>query len=164
MGNYTNETSAEWQFNSRRRQEYARWLGDPSYNIAATLNFNSPVTISNATRCIRRLFGAVDRTLLGSRFNRYTTGRVDGVMVLEHLNSNLHAHGLLKVDRQRLDRFMAMFPSDGRGAWSEIWSAGTQFTTYAHAPSGFASYMAKEQFASSNPETMLFLRNFYAVG
>lgn len=161
MGNYTDEISAEWRFNSTRRQHYARWLDDPAYNIAATLNFNAPISVGNAKQCVSKLFGAVDRKLLGSRFNNYTDGRVGGVLVLEHLQSNIHVHGLLRVEPTRLDRFMTMFPSDGRGVWSNIWKAGTQFVTAAHDPYGFAYYLSKEQFASSAPETMFFLNDFW---
>jgi len=145
-----------------RRDSFSEWLSDPSYNIALTLNFNSPVSLVNARGAVKKLFGVVDRKLLGARFNRYTTGRVDGVFVFEHLKSNIHAHGLLQVDPRSVDRFASIFPTDGRGSWSEIWKAGTQCLRHAHDPAGFAGYLAKEQFASSAPETMLFLREFYA--
>jgi hypothetical protein len=163
MGNYTTEISADWRFNTARREQYALWLDDPAYNVAVTLNYNTPISVANAAHRIGKLFGVVDRKLLGSRFNRYATGRVDGVLVLEHLSSNIHAHGLLRVPPERLDRFMAMFPPDGRGAWSRVWEAGTQHVTAAHDPAGFGSYMAKEQRSSSAPETMIFLRDFYAT-
>lgn len=162
MANYRNENCFEVRFNRGRRENFARWLDDPSYNIALTLNFNSPVSLTNARGAVGKLFGVVDRKLLGARFNKYTTGRVDGVFVFEHLDSNIHAHGLLKVNPISVERFASMFPENGRGPWSEIWKAGTQYLKLAYDPSGFAGYISKEQFASSAPETMLFLRDFYA--
>lgn len=61
----------------------------------------------------------------------------------------------------RLDTFATLFPATQRGIWSDVWKAGTQWTTLATDPAGFAFYMAKEQRASSLPETMLFLEEFF---
>ncbi|WP_143324421.1 hypothetical protein [Caulobacter sp. FWC2] len=162
MGSYYDKISFEAQFNACRREHYARWLGDPSFNVAITLNFNGPISVGNAGACIGTLFRDVDRVLLGSRFNKYRDARTEGVFFFEHVNSNIHAHGLLQVQPSRVGRFMELFPECGRGIWSDVWKSGTQFVRTAHDPAGFARYITKEQFASSSPETMVILSDFYA--
>lgn len=172
MLNYSDETPSfgrntarndnfEARFNMLRRSAYSRWLSDPTLNVAMTLNFNRPVTLANARNAMRHCFGKVDRKLLGPRYNRRRDDRTTGVFVFEHLKSNLHAHGLLRVQPGRLERFGEMFPPTQRGLWSDVWAGGSQWTTDADNPAGFAFYMAKEQHASSAPETMLFLEDFF---
>jgi hypothetical protein len=161
MGNYCDIESFESRFNRTRRSAYARWLDDPAFNVAMTLNFNSPVTLTNARKAIGRCFCKVDRTLLGARFQRRRDQRVTGVFTFEHLESNLHAHGLLRVQPDRLDRFARLFPETQRGIWTDVWAPGSQWTGHAHDPAGFAFYIAKEQRASSAPEMMLFLEDFF---
>ncbi|HTI66231.1 MAG TPA: hypothetical protein VL460_01650 [Caulobacteraceae bacterium] len=149
------------RFNMTRRSAYSRWLSDPTLNIAMTLNFNRPVSLANARSAIGECFGKVDRKLLGRRFTRRRNDRTTGVFMFEHLKSNLHAHGLLRVQHARLERFSEMFPPTQRGLWSDVWAGGSQWTTDAANPAGFAFYIAKEQHASSAPETMLFLEDFF---
>lgn len=160
-GNYADYECFETRFNRTRRSAYARWLGDPRFNVAITLNFNSPITLSNAREAIGRCFCKVDRKLLGTTFQRRRDQRVRGVFAFEHLESNLHAHGLLQVSPARLGRFNELFPETQRGIWTDVWPAGSQWTREAHDPAGFAFYIAKEQRASSAPETMLFLDDFF---
>ena len=162
MGNYSDEISYEARFNAQRREHYASWLNDSSFNVAMTLNYNGAVSLGGAGGRIRTLFRDVDRVLLGSRFNKYKDARTEGLFFFEHVNSNIHAHGLLRVDPRRLERFAELFPEDGRGLWSSVWHAGTQFTRPAHDPAGFAHYITKEQFASSASETMVILSSFYS--
>jgi hypothetical protein len=160
-GNYSDDESFESLFNRTRRSAYARWLDDPKFNVATTLNFNSPITLTNARERIGRCFCKVDRKLLGDNFQQRPDLRVTGMFVFEHLESNLHAHGLLQVPPDRLGRFAAMFPETQRGIWTDVWPAGSQWTGHARDPAGFAFYIAKEQRASSAPETMLFLKDFF---
>lgn len=161
MPNYLDNQSFESRFNMTRRSAYSRWLSDPTLNVAMTLNFNRPVSLANARSAIGECFGKVDRKLLGTRFTRRRNDRTTGLFVFEHLKSNLHAHGLLRVQPERLERFGEMFPPTQRGLWSDVWVGGSQWTTDADDPAGFAFYIAKEQHASSAPETMLFLEDFF---
>lgn len=161
MANCSDDQSFESRFNLTRRSAYARWLSDPTLNVAMTLNFNRPVSLANARGLIGQCFCKVDRKLLGARFTRRRDQRTTGLFVFEHLQSNLHAHGLLRISPRRLERFAELFPPSQRGLWSDVWPGGSQWTTGADDPAGFAFYMAKEQHASSAPETMLFLEDFF---
>lgn len=161
MGNYYNHESFVQRFDRTRRSSFSTWLDDPTLNVAMTLNFNSPVSLENARKSVGRCFCKVDRKLFGTRFQQKPERRISGVFVFEHLESNLHAHGLVRVPKERLGTFTSLFPETQRGIWSDVWSAGTQWTTQASNPAGFASYMAKEQRATSLPETMLFLEEFF---
>jgi hypothetical protein len=57
-----------------------------------------------------------------------------------------------------------MFPTTKRGIWTEVWAPGDQLTKRAYDPAGFAHYFTKEQWASSPPEAMLFLEDFFPQG
>jgi hypothetical protein len=164
MGNYQDQDSFESRFNRECRGAYARWMDDSSLNVAMTLNFNTDISLGNARRAIGYCFCNVDRRLLGTRFVKRRPERVTGIFAFEHLQSNLHAHGLLRVQPERIKTFFEMFPATQRGIWTQAWAAGTQWTMGTHKPSGFASYLAKEQRASSLPETMLFLEEFFPRG
>ena len=164
MGNYQDQESFESRFNRQCRSAYARWMDDPSLNVAMTLNFNSEISLENARKAIGRCFRDVDRRLLGTKFTKWRHERITGIFAFEHLQSNLHAHGLLRVKPGRITRFAEMFPDTQRGIWTEVWAPGSQFTTYAYDPAGFAFYFTKEQRASSLPETTLFLEEFFPQG
>lgn len=157
---------------------FAKWLDHPSLNVAMTLNFNprpprkserevetpvlnSPITLTNAKKAIGRCFAKVDRNLLGRQFTKDRDRRITGIFVFEHAHSNIHAHGLLRVQPERIDQFAQMFPPTQRGIWTEVWAPGSQRTTFAHDPGGFAAYFAKEQRASSSPDAMFFLEDFF---
>lgn len=177
-GNYADQESFESRFNRTCRSAYAEWLDDPTLNVAMTLNFNprsfrmdvdeqatsvfnSPITLKNAKRAIGQCFAKVDRKLLGRQFTRDRDQRITGVFAFEHAHSNLHAHGLLRVRPDRMAEFEQMFPRTQRGLWTEVWPSGSQWTTLARDPGGFAHYFTKEQRASSAPDAMFFLEDFF---
>jgi hypothetical protein len=165
MGNYPDYVRFEARFNRQRRGEYARWFNDPAFNVAMTLNFNSPVSLVLARKAVGDLFFHVDRKLIRTRrFTKMRDERTRGVFAFEHLRTNLHAHGLLQVKPERLEQLGVMFPVTQRGTWCDVWPSGSQWTTLAHDPGGFAYYFTKEQWASSDPETMLFLDQFFPTG
>ena len=177
-GNYAGAESFESRFNRTRRSVFARWLDDPTLNVAMTLNFNprtfrqpaqegatpvfnSAISLKNGKRAISQCFAKVERALLGRQFTRDPSQRITGIFVFEHAHSNLHAHGLLRVQPHRIDEFAQMFPATQRGIWTEVWAPGSQWTTFAHDPGGFADYFAKELRASSSPDAMFFLEDFF---
>jgi hypothetical protein len=177
-GNYACHESFEARFNRTCRSACAEWLDDPTLNVAMTLNFNprpfrnalakaatpvfnAPITLKNAKRAIGQCFAKVDRKLLGRQFTRDRAQRITGVFAFEHAQSNIHAHGLLRVQPDRIAEFEPMFPQTQRGLWTEVWPSGSQWTTFAHDPGPFAHYFTKELRASSAPETMFFLEDFF---
>lgn len=179
-GNYTGHESFESRFNRTRRSVFARWLDDPTLNVAMTLNFNprtfrkstregvtpvfdTPISLKNGKRAIGQCFAKVERALLGRQFTRDPARRITGIFVFEHAQSNLHAHGLLRVQPDRIAEFAQMFPATQRGIWTEVWAPGSQWTTFAHDPGGFADYLSKELRASSSPDAMFFLEDFFPL-
>lgn len=85
--NYSDDESFESRFNRTRRSAYARWLDDPAFNVAMNLNFNAPITLTNAREAIGTCFCKVDRKLLGARFQRHRDQRIRGFFTFEHLDS-----------------------------------------------------------------------------
>lgn len=143
------------------RRSYSKWIGELGFNTALNLNFNSDVRLPTARWAVRKLFRNVDRRLLGTRFHKQPIElRTNGVFAFEHLESNLHAHGLIKVGQARGDSFFELFPGERGEIWSAIWPSGTYEIKAAHDPAGFAHYFLKEQGPWSESETMLWLDEF----
>jgi hypothetical protein len=162
MANIQEDQSFVSRFNARRQPEYAAWLGNMSFNVGVHLFFNSDVTLSKARSTVKRCFRDVDRELVGTRFHKKPASlRTTGVFFFEHLDTNLHAHGLLRVREDRLAQFEELFPATGRGLWTECWESGSQTTEMLYDAAGFADYITKEQKASAAPETMLWLEEAF---
>ena len=162
MANYQDEISFEARFNRRRQREYAAWLGCMDFNFAVHLFYNANISLSNARSAVTDCFRNVDRILLGTRFNKKPSSMwTSGVFMFEHLDTNLHAHGLVRVNRDRIAQFNELFPADGRGIWCRSWASGSQTTEMLYDTAGFADYITKEQKASADPETMLWLEEAF---
>lgn len=162
MGNYNDTISFESRFNSRCQREYTSWLGSMDFNVAVHLFFNSNVTLTKAGGVVKECFRDVDRELFGTRFHKNPASlRTTGVFMFEHLDTNLHAHGLIRVRSDRLAQFNELFPESGRGIWTDCWVSGSQTTEMVYDTAGFANYISKEQKASSAPETMLWLEEAF---
>lgn len=165
MGNYKDEESFTSRYNRTCRDAFAQWFDDPTFNVAVTLNFNSEaVDLPTARRAIANCFFRVDRKLLGTRFTGRRDARTMGVFAFEHLSTNLHAHGLLQVAPERIGRFADLFPPTQRGIWCSVWPSGSQWTTDAYDPAGFARYFTKELRADSDPNKLLFLSDYFPAG
>lgn len=164
MGNYHDYQSFESTFNSRGQAAFAKWLGGMDFNVAIHLFFNSDVSLPKAGRVVTQCFRDVDRKLLGTRFHKKPASRrTTGVILFEHLQTNLHAHGLLRVPTDRLAQFAELFPANGRGIWTDCWPSGSQTSAMLYDTAGFAHYITKEQKASAAPETMLWLEGAFRI-
>ena len=67
----------------------------------------------------------------------------------------------VQVDPERVGRFATMFPPTQRGIWCAVWPSGSQWTTDAYNPGGFARYFTKEHRANSDPDNFLFLSDYF---
>jgi hypothetical protein len=143
------------------RSTMAEWLCSHNYNLGLTLNFNAPVGLALARKQVGDLFFRADRRLLGSRFHRKRDRRITGVFFFEHVQTNLHCHGLIKVEPDRLDGFKALFDKPFGDIWSRVCVSGTHYLSDLTSPRAAAYYDLKEQRPWSDPQTTLWLEEFF---
>lgn len=145
----------------RYRPELAKWIGGLGFNVGLTLNFNRQTGLMAARKQVRDVFFRVERKLIGTKFNQRPERRTRGVFFFEHVETNIHCHGLLAIPDERHDRFMSMFPADGRGGpWSEVCPSGTHCIRVGNIEAA-ARYDTKEQTPWSAPATMVWLAEFH---
>lgn len=145
----------------RYRPELARWIGGLGFNVGLTLNINREIGLMGARAQVAKLFLRVDRKLAGTKFNKRPDRRVQGVFFFEHVETNIHCHGLLTVPAERSEKFMALFPADGRGGpWSKVCPSGSHCIRVGNIEAA-ARYDTKEQTPWSAPATMLWLAEFH---
>lgn len=144
----------------RYRNELAGWLGRQDFNIGLTLNFNRRMGLTHARKQVGDLFFWVDRHLGGPRFQKRPERRIGGVFFFEHLDTNIHCHGLIKVPEGSLPKFAVLFPGDRNGLWSDVCPSGSHFVSTGTMQAA-ANYDSKDQKPWSDPTTMLWLSEFY---
>ena len=79
----------------------------------------------------------------------------------EHVESNLHAHGLIEVQPDRLDTFTGLFAETSSDIWSSVCASGTCWLDGLREPRAAAYYNTKEQTPLSDPLTTLWLDEFF---
>lgn len=145
----------------RYRPELARWIAGLGFNVGLTLNINREIGLMEARSHVAKLFVRVDRKLAGTKFNQRPDRRMRGVFFFEHVETNIHCHGLLTVPAERHEKFMTMFPADGRGGpWSKVCPSGSHCIKIGNIEAA-ARYDTKEQTPWSAPATMLWLSEFH---
>lgn len=92
----------------RYRELRAAYIELVSKNIAAdtfvTLVTNGTWELPKMQRAIKAFVGCVDHSLLGRTWCRKPLDcRAEGMFFIEHVKSNTHAHGLLRLPQRHLD-------------------------------------------------------------
>lgn len=158
-GNIKDDISFDARLRASYRTKHAEWLDGLGFNVGLTLNFNDRrVGLYAARERVRDCFARVDRRMLGRNFNKKSAEeRVEGVFFFEHVESNLHCHGLVRVAPEMLARFDRLFPADSdRGVWADVCPSGT-YALRDIAPRAAAFYVTKEQNAWSDTDRTLWL-------
>ncbi|WP_440981028.1 hypothetical protein [Shinella sumterensis] len=105
-----------------------------------------------------RFCGRVDRTVLGKKFARHLPSeRTDGIFFIEHVGSNIHAHGLLRVPDTSLETFDKLALKQ----WHRVCRDGKYNLQEVYNCAGVADYCTKEmtRFRFS-PDQIAFTRDF----
>ena len=157
---HTNDGVAS-AFRRRYKTAYADWLCSQQFNAGLTLNWNADTNLDSARRDVGSCFFRVDRRLLGTRLHKHRDRRTFGVLFFEHLSTNLHCHGLIRVAPPHLPAFFDLFPADRGGVWSEVCPSGTYALSPMTTPRAAAHYDLKEQHPSSDDRTVLWLDEFH---
>lgn len=141
--------------NRSLKQAYTELCYRYSPNLMITLATNQAWSSVKMTSLIGEFAYRVDQRALGRKcFKQPTAMRADGIFFIEKPNTNVHAHGIVRV------------PYDLVGAkdiWEKLCPSGTIEIQKISSP-GFASYCTKEfELASHSEDQVVFLTDFMSV-
>lgn len=190
MGNYSNILDYGSNLKLSYKHVLANWISSQTFNLGLTLNFNyggtsksrsahfedskrfaierrnaesntnSASRLNLARRQVGELFGRVDRKLLGTRFNKKPHLRTHGVFFFEHVDTNIHAHGLIDVRGDRVTDFKDIM-LEPPNIWMTVCSSGSYWIDDLTNIRAAAYYDTKEQKPWSDPQTTLWLEEFF---
>lgn len=114
------------------------------YDLFLTLNYNRPRSISDAHRDAPHLFARINRKTLGPRWLS-DERRWRGYAVIEHPDSNVHLHALVRPALACKDWTLERMAALIRLHWSSIVPAGSiDLQAIAKKPKTVISYLLKE--------------------
>lgn len=80
------------------RSAYIELIESFNPNVFVTLALNKSSTVEEVTRLVGRFCGIVDRKLLGHKWHKLPPAqRTDGIFLIEHVGTNIHAHGIIRL-------------------------------------------------------------------
>lgn len=125
----------------RLRDSYIETAGQMQPNAFVTLATNSTSEVLEMTRLIGRFCGMMDRELCGHKWHTLPAAeRTDGIFFIEHVKTNIHAHGLLKFpDRHDVD-----LPALTALKWNRLTRSGETNFQSIYDAEGVAGYCTKE--------------------
>lgn len=102
--------------------------------------------------------GRIDRALLGKKFEFLPAEeRTDGIFFIEHVESNIHAHGLLRVPQVSEEALGALTKKQ----WHRVCRDGKCDVQAVYDCDGVARYCTKEMMRFQfNPDQIAFTRDF----
>ena len=117
-------------------------------------NGGRPVPGKDLQQCIRSFLMRLDRALLGPKWAAKADKRTHGLLLPEHLASNSHLHGALRVDPSCVDKFEnalvdALDPKTGEivqclPLWKDVIPSGSSCIRRLSNGSGWSNYVTKE--------------------
>jgi len=120
------------------------------------------MSVERARQDVGALLARVDRRLLGTRFHKKPDQRTTGVFFFEHVERNLHAHGLIRVPPARLLDFHRLFPSERGGPWNDIVPAGSYRLEIIDDLRTTVGYVLKEQHLATDERMTVWAEDFFA--
>lgn len=129
------------QCRQRLRKGYIDILEEMQPNAFVTLVTNDSGELHEMTRLIGKFCGMMDRELCGHKWDRLPAEeRTDGLFFIEHTETNIHAHGLLKFpDCPDVD-----LPLLAARKWSRLTEAGETNFQSVYDAGGVVGYCTKE--------------------
>jgi hypothetical protein len=170
MGNISKNLGFVGANRKRFNDELVGFYSKMAFTHALTLAWNADVrprptaprlSIERARRDIGALLAHVDRRLLGTRFHKKPDQRTSGVFFFEHVDRNLHAHALIRVQPSRLLDFHHLFPNDRGGTWNDIVPSGSYSLQIITDDWGAAGYAVKDQFLGADERMTLWAEDFF---
>lgn len=126
----------------RLRDAYLTLLGQfPDYVLTLASN-RSGMSADEFRQKVRDFHRLLDRQLLGPRFYmKPVNERTDGIMCIEHVQSNIHGHAAIKFASRRSP---ARFALICKAVWAEVCPGGTANLQIGFGGSSGSVYATKE--------------------
>jgi hypothetical protein len=142
------------------RSAYGDMASDFKPNAFLTLATNSTIDAAEVTRLIGRFCAMLDRLLLGHKwFKLPAEQRTDGMFLIEHADTNIHAHGILRMPKSDDPGLDLMIDRK----WRCLIKEGTTDYSAITDLSGLVRYCTKEMILPSfNPDHVILTRQFMA--
>ncbi|ATN35226.1 hypothetical protein ACO34A_15590 [Rhizobium sp. ACO-34A] len=123
------------------RSAYIELIEGFNPNAFVTLALNKSSTVEEVTRLVGRFCGIMDRRLLGHTWHKLSPDRrTDGVFLIEHVGTNIHAHGILRFPIDDLSVLDAQIML----VWNRLTEAGTTDAKAITDTNRLARYCTKE--------------------
>jgi len=158
-------------FSARHKSALIGFYAKQGFTHVLTLCWNADVraprtrrkvSLEQARRDVGAMLAGVDRRLVGTKFNRKPDRRTRAVFFFEHVDSNIHAHGLLRVERDRLLSFHRLFPHSRGGCWNKVVPSGSYRLEILDDVRTTVGYLLKEQHLASDTRMTLWADEFHA--
>lgn len=171
MGNIADELSFAGRNRQRFKSDLIEFYAKQGFTHVLTLCWNADVrdprtrrkvSLDTARADVRALLAGVDRRLLGTRFHKKFDQRTRAAFFFEHADRNLHAHGLVRVQRDRLLDFHRLFPAERGGCWNDIVPSGSYRLEMIDDVRTTVGYLLKEQHLATDPRMTVWADEFFA--
>lgn len=144
---------------NEQRKAYIQLCGQFQPNTFITLATNQTLSTCQMKKKMDRFFGHMDRKLMGHTWLQQPISmRTDGIGFIEHINSNIHAHLLVRFNKGN-EWGRAKY---GEHYWRKICESGSVEIKPISDTRQLASYCSKEMVSRSfDPhEQIVLLRDF----
>lgn len=172
MSNISDDLNYAARNGAKAKDELIRFYARQGFSHVLTLCWNTDFLAARAglrgrlelaRQDIRELMARVDRRLLGTRFHtKPRDQRTAGVFFFEHVDRNLHAHGLIRVKADRLLGLHRLFPDERGGLWNHVVPAGSYRLEMIDDVATTVGYLLKEQHIGADDRTTVWADEFYA--
>jgi hypothetical protein len=143
---------------STLREEAISWMSRDKWQYYLTLNLNRGLPRWKATNAFGEFCQRVDRQLLGPKYAKYPERRVLVWGIPEHIRSNIHFHGLMKIDQ--IVEFSKL-TSLVEESWKSVVSSGTTDLQKIYDLRPLVRYMTKEFVRPNHFERIVFSEDFW---
>jgi len=117
------------------RETWQQWLAETEWDYFVTLTFNPANNLSEkneqlvgrqwsvarAAEDLHHWHGQLDRKMLGNKWHKKICERTKFIAFVEHPDSNIHWHMMLKLNCTRHDTFIA----NAEAIWTKLVGSGT---------------------------------------
>ena len=150
------------KYNNEYAIQTGKWLAETDWDFFVTLatnkssdSLNNDSLVSWANRMLHLWHAKIDRSFLGPKWQNKQDQRIQFVAFLEHANSNIHWHLMVKFDEPTHD----IFKAEASAAWASIVPSGDVVTKRTDvdetANDTFCGYVSKDARHSLPPEYMV---------
>lgn len=179
-GNIANDLSFVGSNRERFKDELIRFYAKQGFTRVLNLFWNADagdpraahtkqkikgrnVSIERARQDIGALLARIDGKLLHRNFHEEPKEkRTKAVFFIEHVGSNLHAHGLIRVQRDQLLKLHRLFPSERGGPWNRLVPSGSYRLEMIDDVVTTVGYLVKEQHLGADDRMIVWADEFFA--